>query len=63
MERSIGKGRQVGDRWILASGVNNLGEYARIQEEWEAAETHYEESKTLFESVASAPDVARADFS
>ena len=52
-----------GDRWIVASAVNNFGELARYQDDTDDAEQFYLESRELFEQVQSATDVARANHS
>jgi predicted ATPase len=56
-------GQQIGDPWIVASAVNNLGELARYRGDYDAAERFYLESGELFQRINSAPDIARADHS
>lgn len=56
-------GQELGDRWITASAINNFGELARYQGEDDQAEEHYYQSRELFQSVHSSPDLARADHS
>jgi tetratricopeptide (TPR) repeat protein len=60
METALKLGTEVGESWIIASALNNFGEIARYQKQYQQAETYYLESKDLFESVESFPDVARA---
>lgn len=61
---SLALGRKVGDEWVIASAINNLGgEIARYQGNYAEAEQHYLESRELFQSIESFPDVARANHS
>jgi tetratricopeptide (TPR) repeat protein len=60
METALRLGKELGARWIIASALNNFGEIARYQKQYQQAEKYYLETKDLFESVESFPDVARA---
>lgn len=60
IEEALAIGQQVGDQWIVASAINNMGEIARYTGDVGTAWAHYQESLALFRSVASTPDVARA---
>jgi tetratricopeptide (TPR) repeat protein len=48
------------DRWLVANILNNLGEVARVQGDYEQARRSYEESRILFSETAHKPDVARS---
>jgi predicted ATPase len=63
MDQSHLLGQQEGDPWVIASAINNFGELARCQGDYVEAERRYLESRELFESIRSSPDVARADHS
>lgn len=45
LDESLPLGPRRGDHWIVASAVNNFGEFARYQGDYERAEAFYLESR------------------
>ncbi|MEX2226325.1 MAG: tetratricopeptide repeat protein [Dehalococcoidia bacterium] len=52
-------GREVGDAWLVASILTNMGEVARISGDYERAAAHYQEALTQFEQTDDRGDAAR----
>ena len=52
-------GRDVGDGWLVAEILTNMGEGARIAGQYERAATYYEEALALFEQTDDRCDSAR----
>lgn len=57
--RSYALGKQMDDKWLMASAVNNFGELNRYQGKHTEAEEFYQQSQALFKEIDSYPDVAR----
>jgi predicted ATPase len=51
--------RQTGDIWNMAFGMNNYGEVARVQGDYEKAEAFYKKTQALFEQADAKGDQAR----
>jgi tetratricopeptide (TPR) repeat protein len=51
--------RRVGDPWQIAFCLNNMGEVARAQEDYERARNYYEESEALYRQADALGDHAR----
>ena len=47
LEVAVALQREVGDRWAVANALNNLGNVARAQNDYQTARTLYEESLTI----------------
>jgi predicted ATPase len=60
LTQSLEESRRVGDPWLTASVLNNLGETARTQGDYQDAAAFYEESLREFEEAGSRGDVARS---
>jgi tetratricopeptide (TPR) repeat protein len=50
----------LGDPWLLAFNLNNFGEVARTQEDYELARTYYKRSEALFREADAVGDLARS---
>jgi predicted ATPase len=55
--------KELGDFWLLAVCLNNFGELARYEGNYDLAEGFYEESLELFQAAKSLPDIARENHS
>jgi predicted ATPase len=59
LEQAQTAARAIGEGWLLAFALNNLGEVARTQGQYEQARTYYEESEALLRISGDKGDVAR----
>lgn len=51
LEESISLAREIGDRWILATALQNLGSFLLSHENVQAARPSFEESAALFREI------------
>ncbi len=51
--------KQTGDIWNMAFGMNNYGEVARVQGDYERAEAYYKKTQALYEQADAKGDQAR----
>jgi len=51
--------KQTGDIWNMAFGMNNYGEVARVQGDYEKAEAYYKKTQALYEQADAKGDQAR----
>ncbi|MEJ2147796.1 MAG: tetratricopeptide repeat protein, partial [Acidobacteriota bacterium] len=51
--------KETGDIWNMAFGMNNYGEVARVQEDYEKAEEYYRRTEALYQQADAKGDQAR----
>jgi tetratricopeptide (TPR) repeat protein len=59
LEKAYPIAREVGDQWAISFALNNLGEVARVQGDYEKARQYYEESESLLRVMGDPGDLAR----
>ena len=58
-EEGLTKARAMGESWLLSFALNNLGEVARTQGQYDLARKYYEECESLLRETGDRGDVAR----
>ncbi|HLO31741.1 MAG TPA: tetratricopeptide repeat protein, partial [Anaerolineales bacterium] len=58
-EEALGKARVINENWLIAFALNNLGEVARTQGQYDIARKYYEECETLLPDSGDKGDRAR----
>jgi hypothetical protein len=59
LDQAYVEARAIGESWVLASALTNLGEVARTQGRYSEARTYCEESEALLRSSGDTGDLAR----
>ena len=58
-EQALVEARTINENWILSLALNNLGEVARVQGQYDLAWKYYEECEALLRDTRDTGDVAR----
>lgn len=58
-EEALAKARSIDENWLISFALNNLGEVARTQGQFDLARKYYEECEELLRAAGDKGDVAR----
>jgi tetratricopeptide (TPR) repeat protein len=58
-EEALTKARMVNENWLIAFALNNLGEVARTQGQFDQARKYYEECESLLSTTGDRGDIPR----